>query len=160
MEFHAPSHRLLYALIICFPKNHLNPWVKGIKLMKNSPSLGGSMNTHNIISKFGIEMKMVRKKSWCRAIYRWPKLEQIHIPWMCPRGPAKSFPGLRYCPPPRGKKNYQRCTTPPGFPCVSQGSTHGEAKETLAYFSTKARLCVQNITWAIQRKKQRRATEF
>ena len=27
-----------------------SPWVQGIKLMTNSPSLGGSMNTHNIIS--------------------------------------------------------------------------------------------------------------
>ena len=27
-----------------------SPWVKGIKLMTNSPSLGGSMNSHKIIS--------------------------------------------------------------------------------------------------------------
>ena len=33
-----------------------NPWVESVKLMSNSPALGGNMNTPNIISKFDIEM--------------------------------------------------------------------------------------------------------
>ena len=79
----------------------------------HSPSLGESMNTHNIIPKFVIEMKSNgMKKLWSRAIYCWPKLDQI--PCVCFCGPAKSFPKLNNYTLPRGKKKYQHCTPPPG----------------------------------------------
>ena len=172
------------ALVICFPvgwppghfpelcfvtnKNHSEPWVKGIKLRTNSPSLGGeyehpqhtilyklSRRTKQIIvtPKYHIYLSLVKmtnkciqffgtlfahfhssimalgkelftlpvalenqneRKLWSRAIFRWPNLEQI--PWLFPRGPAKSFPKLNNSHPLREKKEYQNCTIAPGFP--------------------------------------------
>ena len=46
-------------------------------------------------------------------------LEQI--PWVCPHGPAKSFPKLNKTPPRRGKNKYQNSAIPPGFPWVLRG---------------------------------------
>ena len=60
-------------------------------------------------------------------IYREPKLSQFS--WVCPRGPAKSFPKLSNSPLPWGKKKYQNCTISPGFPTVPRGLTHGKAND-------------------------------
>ena len=51
------------------------------------------------------------------------------IPWVCPRGPAKSFPKLNNYPPSQEKKKYQNCTIPPGSLWLPQGSTHAEAND-------------------------------
>ena len=78
--FRALAFRALasYALIICFPVGRppgyprgivfrdKSPWVKGIKLMTNSPSLGKSMNTYNIICN-----------SWRLRV--WKRQTEIHI---------------------------------------------------------------------------------
>ena len=44
---------------LCFVTNKAiqKPWVKDIKLMKNSPSLAESMNSRDTISKFAIEVE-------------------------------------------------------------------------------------------------------
>ena len=42
------------------------------------------------------------KKLWSRAIYRWPKVDQV--PRVCPRGPGKSFPMGNNLLSPQGKK--------------------------------------------------------
>ena len=69
----SPGQGKGFALIICFPvgqprdtpgefffvtnKTIKSLWVKGKKLMTNSPSLRGSMDTCDIVSNFGTEMK-------------------------------------------------------------------------------------------------------
>ena len=66
-------------------------------------------------------------------------LEQI--PWVCPHGPAKSFPKLSKSPPPRGKKiNTKTVPFPlgsvgsPGM-YISKVSTHGEANDKCINFN-------------------------
>ena len=158
-----------------------SPWVKGIKLMTNSPSLGGGeyehpqhtilyklsritkqpystfycqtkvsyiylslvkittkciqffgtlfAHFHSSIMALGKELFTLpvalknqnERKLWSRAIFRWPNLEQI--PWLFPRGPAKSFPKLNNSPPLREKKRNIK-TVP--FP---RGSLRGRPTE-------------------------------
>lgn len=77
-----------------------------------------------LLSKFGVKMKQSpSKKPWSRAIYPWPKLEQI--PCVCPCDPAESFAKLNNYPTPREKKKYQNCTILPGFPWVPRGCPGG-----------------------------------
>ena len=91
------------------------------------------------------------KKLWSRAIYHWPKLDQI--PWVCPRGLAKSFPIVNNLLSPQGKKgNTKTGPCPLGFNSDPRGSAHG--KETIHLmpdiFSEKS------ILWFVTRNKQYR----
>ena len=155
-----------------------SPWVKGIKLMTNSPSLGGeyehpqhtilyklSRRTKQIIvtPKYHIYLSLVKITNKCiqffgtlfahfhssimalgkelftlpvalenqnerklcsRAIFRWPNLEQI--PWLFPRGPAKSFPKLNNSHPLREKKEIPKLYH---CPWVPRGCLRGRATE-------------------------------
>ena len=113
---------------IVFPdkQNHSKPLVTGIKSTTISPSLRVSMNTHNIYRNLASKTnKMAR---YIFGLERYTDDQKFdHIPWVCLRGPARSFPKLNSSPPPRGKKNYQNCTIPPPFPWTTRGSAHGEA---------------------------------
>ena len=125
--------------------------------MTNSPSLGGSMNTHNTISFTSCQTKIyyllfISKNNkqmypiFCtlfanfhtltmvpgKALFTLPVALPRTNPvgqepirwapaWVCPRGPAKSFPKLNNSPLLRGKEKYRNCTILPGFPGVSRG---------------------------------------
>ena len=72
---------------------------------------------------------IINRNETSRAIYRWSKLDQI--PWVCPRGPAKSFPIVNNLLSLQGKReNTKTVPCPLGFKSVPRRSTHGEANDT------------------------------
>ena len=101
-------------------KTPQSPWIKDIKLMTNSPSLGRSMNTHNIkyrnlVSKWH---KMVEKS----LVLEWYTAGQ-NANKSC--GPLKLFPKLNNSPSLQVKRKYQNCTISQG----SWGSVHKEIND-------------------------------
>ena len=92
-----------------------NSWVKAIRLMRNSLFVPEIMNSHKTVRNLAAKWtnKMVRIKLGL-------KLTRTN-PWVCFRGPAKSFSKLNNSPLPRGKRNVKTVA----FPLGSRGFPRG-----------------------------------